>query len=168
MPQRSLAHTAYRITADGVRDQFPLYVRAHVAAWRGSLEEARALAGEGLAMAREAGDAIFEAQCLLTLGFAEVSAGNYEAACAWESSLDALVARTRWGNPGAFRWQGDAVEAFVAVGRLDDARQVTDEVWRQADHPGANGSRALAARCDGLIHAHDGEHHSPRTACCSP
>ncbi len=151
------ADTAYRITADGVRDQFPLYVRAHVAAWQGSLEDARALAGEGLVMAREAGDAIFEAQCLLVLGFVEVSAGRYEAACRYESDLRDQAFRSGCGHPGTFRWQGDAVEAFVAVDRVDDARQVTDEVWRQADRLELNGSRALAARCDGLIHAHDGD-----------
>jgi DNA-binding CsgD family transcriptional regulator len=153
----ALAEKGYRILSDGVRDQFPLYVRAHVAAWRGSLEAARSLAGEGLRMARETGDAIFEAQNLLVLGFTEVSAGRYDAACGHESALRELMDRMRWGQPGVYRWHGDAVEAFLGVGRVEDASDVAGKLWDQADRLDLPGCGALAARCDGLIHAHRGD-----------
>jgi DNA-binding CsgD family transcriptional regulator len=154
----TLADKGYRILSDGVRDQFPLYVRAHVAAWHGSLQTARSLAGEGLRMARETGDAIFEAQNLLVLGFTEVSAGRYEAACGHESALhDLLLGRMRWGHPGIYRWHGDAVEAFLGVGRVEDASDVAGKLWDQADRLDLPGCQALAARCDGLIHAHRGD-----------
>jgi DNA-binding CsgD family transcriptional regulator len=108
-------------------------------------------------MAREAGDAFFEAQNLLVLGFAEVSAGRYPAACGHEAELRDLMDRMRWRHPGAYRWQGDAVEAFLGVGRVDQASEVAIELWRQADHLQLPGCQALAARCDGLIHAHRGD-----------
>jgi DNA-binding CsgD family transcriptional regulator len=153
----TLANKGYRILSDGVRDQFPLYVRAHVAAWRGDLATARDLAGEGLRMARETGDVIFEAQNLLVLGFTELAAGRYKAACGHETAVRDLMDRMRWGHPGVFRWQGDAVEAFLGVGRVDEAGEVASELWRQADRLDLRGCRALAARCDGLIHAHRGD-----------
>jgi DNA-binding CsgD family transcriptional regulator len=153
----TLAEKGYRILSDGVRDQFPLYVRAHVAAWRGELTTAHGLACEGLRMARETGDAIFEAQNLLVLGFTEVSAGRYEAACGHESALRDLLDRMRWGHPGIYRWHGDAVEAFLGVGRVEDASDVAGKLWDQADRLDLPGCRALAARCDGLIHAHRGD-----------
>ena len=153
----TFAETGYRILSDGVRDQFPLYVRAHVAAWRGSLDLARRLAGEGLRMAREGGDAIFEVQHRLVLGFTEVSAGRYEAACGHESALRDLLDRMRWGHPGTYRWQGDAVEAFLGMGRVGEANEVAVRLWDQADRLSLPGCRALAARCDGLIHAHAGD-----------
>jgi DNA-binding CsgD family transcriptional regulator len=152
-----LAEKGYRILSDGVRDQFPLYVRAHVAAWRGELATARGLAREGLRMAREAGDAIFEAQNLLVLGFTEVSAGRYDAACGYESELRDLMVRMRWGHPGIYRWHGDAVEAFLGVGRVEQASEVAAGLWDQADRLDLRGCQALAARCDGLIHAHRGD-----------
>jgi DNA-binding CsgD family transcriptional regulator len=153
----TLAEKGYRILSDGVRDQVPLYVRAHVAAWRGELATAHGLASEGLRMARESGDAIFEAQNLLVLGFTEVSARRYDEACGYESAVRDLMNRMQWGHPGIYRWQGDAVEAFLGVGRVGDASDVAGNLWDQADRLDLPGCQALAARCDGLIHAHRGD-----------
>ena len=116
---QACADRCYRVGADGVRDQMRLYIRAHVEAWRGELDEARRLATTGLAMADEAADSIFAAQCLLVLGFTEVSAGRFDDAARHEARLRDLMARMKWGHPGALRWQGDAVEAFLATGAVD-------------------------------------------------
>jgi DNA-binding CsgD family transcriptional regulator/tetratricopeptide (TPR) repeat protein len=153
----ALAEKGYRMLSDGMRDQFPLYVRAHIAAWHGELVTARDLAGEGLRMARAAGDAVFEAQNLLVLGFTEVSAGRYSVAYGHEAQLRDLMYRMQWKHPGTYRWQGDAVEAFLGVGQVGQASEVAIELWRQADHLHLPGCQALAARCDGLIHAHRGD-----------
>jgi DNA-binding CsgD family transcriptional regulator len=153
----TLAEDGYRTTSDGVHDQFPLYVRAHVAAWQGHLDTGRRFAHEGRRMARATGDAIFEVQNLLVLGFIEVSARDHEAAYRYESDLRDLLAQTQWGHPGTYHWEGDAVEAFLGVGRLDDANEVTVHLWSQADRLNLPGCRALAARCEGLIHAHGGD-----------
>jgi len=108
-------------------------------------------------MARAAGDVVFEAQNLLVLGFTEISAGRYPAACGHESELRDLMHRMGWGHPGTYRWQGDAVEAFLGVGRVDEASDVAIELWHQADRLQLPGCQALAARCDGLIHARRGD-----------
>jgi DNA-binding CsgD family transcriptional regulator len=86
-----------------------------------------------------------------------VSAGRYEAACGHESELRDLLHRMQWGHPGTYRWQADAVEAFLGVGRVEEATEVTVELWDRADHLNLPGCQALAARCDGLIHAHEGD-----------
>ncbi|HEX6056514.1 MAG TPA: LuxR C-terminal-related transcriptional regulator, partial [Intrasporangium sp.] len=154
---RACADRCYRVLADGVRDQMPLYIRAHVQAWRGELDEARRLATTGLAMANDAADLIFQAQCLLVLGFTEVSAGRFDDAAGHEARLRDLMARMKLGHPGALRWQGDAVEAFLATGAVDDAAEVTARLWEEADRMGLAGSRAVAARCEGLLHSHRGD-----------
>ena len=154
---QACADRCYRVGADGVRDQMRLYIRAHVEAWRGELDEARRLATTGLAMADEAADSIFAAQCLLVLGFTEVSAGRFDHAACHEVRLRDLMARMKWGHPGALRWQGDGVEAFLATGATADAAEVTARLWDEADRMGLAGSRAVAARCEGLLHSHRGD-----------
>jgi DNA-binding CsgD family transcriptional regulator len=154
---RECAERCYRLGADGVRDQLPLYIRAHVEAWQGDLDEARRLAGTGLKMADEVEDAIFAAQCLLVLGFTEVSAGRFGDAVPHETRLRDLMGQMRWGHPGALRWQGDAVEAFLATGQEDAADEVTTRLWKEADQLDLPGCRAIAARCEGLAHAHRGD-----------
>jgi DNA-binding CsgD family transcriptional regulator len=151
------ADRSYRVAAGGVRDQMPLYIRAHVEAWRGQLDEALQLAKTGLAMADEAADALLGAQCLLVLGFTEVSAGRFDEAVRHEARLRDLTERMKWGHPGALRWQGDAVDAYLATGAVDDAADLTARLWGQADRMGLAGSRAVAARCEGLLHSHRGD-----------
>lgn len=151
------AERAYHAVADGTHDQAVRYIRAHVAAWTGDLDTARELATGGLTMAKAAWDVIFEAQLLLVLGFTEVSAGRFEEASAHASRLRDSMARMAWGHPGTFRWQGDAVEAFLGTGRVDEALDVTSRLWAQADRLDLLGSQGLAARCDGLIQAHTGD-----------
>ena len=122
-----------------------LYIRAHGEAWRGELDEARRLATTGLAMANEAADSIFPAQCLLVLGFTEVSAGRFDDAARHEARLRTSSARMKLGHPARCGWQGDAVEAFLATGAVDDAAEVTARLWDEADRMGLAGSGGRGA-----------------------
>jgi DNA-binding CsgD family transcriptional regulator len=141
----------------GLRDHTALYIRAYVAAWTGDLDTARQAAKASLATAVRTGDALFEGQALLVLGFTEVSARRFAEASWYESRLRDLLARIKWGPPGLVRWQGDAVEAFLGEGRLQEAVEVTSELWAAADRLDLPGCKGLAAHCDGLIQAHAGE-----------
>ncbi|GIF52467.1 hypothetical protein Afe04nite_70060 [Asanoa ferruginea] len=152
-----LAALGYRLQSDGINDQFPLYVQAHIAACAGNTEAAVRLASEGLRMARRAGDVIFAVQNLLVLAFASLSTGDHAAASRYSSELETLVEGMRWGHPGTYRWHADAVEAHLGIGLLDAATSVTSTLWEQADRLHLRGSQAIAARCQGLIHAHNGD-----------
>ncbi|HET8595067.1 MAG TPA: LuxR family transcriptional regulator [Intrasporangium sp.] len=142
----------------GLHDHSSLYPRAHVAAWTGELDTARQQARATLKMAVAAGDAIFEALSLLVLGFTEVSARRLEEASLYESRLRDLMARVGWGHPGLMpRWQGDAVEAFLGTGRLQEAADLTSLLWHAAERLDLPGCQGLAAHCDGLIQSRAGD-----------
>jgi DNA-binding CsgD family transcriptional regulator len=142
----------------GLRDHSALYPRAHVAAWTGRLDTARQQATATLRMAEAAGDAIFQMLSLVALGFTEVSARRYGEASRYELRLRDLMARLQWRHPGLMpHWQGDAVEAFLGAGHVQDALEVTSQLWSQADRLDLRGCQGLAAHCDGLIQAHRGE-----------
>ncbi len=141
----------------GLRDHSALYIRALVAAWTGDLANARKSAGVCLATAVAAGDVLFEAQALFVLGLTEVSAGRLQQASQYESRIRDIVAKAGWRQPGLTRWQSDAVEAFLGAGHVQEAAEVTAELWSQADQLDLPGCKGVAAHCDGLIQAHEGD-----------
>src|SRR6185312_8697904 len=52
---------------------------------------------------------------------------------------------------------GDAAEALIAIGRLDDAEELVTSLERLGSAPGREVARGLAARCRGLLFAAHGE-----------
>jgi DNA-binding CsgD family transcriptional regulator len=54
-------------------------------------------------------------------------------------------------DPGLLWWQGDLLEALVAVGRLDDARRLVDQLTEQAAATGRRWPEAIAARGRGIL-----------------
>ncbi|MEV0713134.1 AAA family ATPase [Asanoa sp. NPDC050611] len=152
-----LAAQGYRLQSDGLNDQFPLYVQAHIAACSGDAIAALQMANDGLRMAAQSGDAIFTAQNLLVLAFVKLSTDDHAAASRYANELDKLLRRMRWGHPGTYRWHADAVEAHLGAGLLDAATSVTSSLWAQADRLRLRGSQAVASRCQGLVNAYTGD-----------
>lgn len=153
----ALLQQASRISADGRHDEALLYFRAIAAAWQGRLDDARTDAEAALAMARRVGNRLFEAPAHHALGFVELSDGREEAAA---QQYDAVVAGMRamgWRHPGLVVWHGNAVEAFLAVGRRTDAAALVDELEAAAVAQDLTTSAALARRCRGLICADAGD-----------
>ena len=130
-----------------------LSVRALVAAHRGDVETARVQLDESAAVASSVADLWHALHNRVTLGLLEVSLGRYEDALvavgSLEEDLDALGIR----EPGVFPFELDAIEAFVALGRLDDAQRTIE---RQAAFPRAR-TQAVAAHGRGLVLAARGD-----------
>jgi tetratricopeptide (TPR) repeat protein len=134
-----------------------LYARALVHAHRGLVARARAEGEEGLALATAAGFVPAAAWNLHALGFLEWSLGNATGVCAHLEGLGAAVAAAGVSDPSPVRFLSDAVEALVAVGRLDDAAAVLDPFEERAEALGRGWAIAVAARCRALLAAARGD-----------
>ncbi|HET7367434.1 MAG TPA: LuxR family transcriptional regulator [Gaiella sp.] len=128
-----------------------LRLEALLAATRGEPDDADRLATEGLMatdsfMLRWNWLENHRARGLVALQRGEPSAARDAFAAVW-----AYTTREGIDNPGAFPVAPDLVEALVAVGELDEARQVTDRLRGLAQaqrHPWAEAS---VLRCDALV-----------------
>jgi DNA-binding CsgD family transcriptional regulator len=137
-----------------------LSARAQVAAYAGREEEARRNADEALTLFNWSGWQTAAWRPRATLGFLDLSLGDYEAAAhrlgpaALSAVSTGLAAAVTWG--GALSY-GDAVEALVGVGRLEEAELIVPLLERRGSSPGGAWPRGLAARCRGLMLAARGD-----------
>jgi DNA-binding CsgD family transcriptional regulator len=135
-----------------------LIPRAELAAYAGRVDEARRDAAEALE-ACQRGGAMFMAGWQLTiLGFLEVSLGNYQAAL---TTLEPLI-RMLQAAPGATEnfvaaFVPDAVEAFVAMGRLDDAEPLIAALERNGRRLDRAWMLAIGGRCRAMVLAARGD-----------
>jgi DNA-binding CsgD family transcriptional regulator len=133
-----------------------LFPKALTAAHRGRVDEARSAAEEGVRLCQENED-LLDASChRWVLGFLELSLSEPAAAMQHLEPaleyLDALGAE----EPCIIPCIPDAVEALVALGRVDEAGELVDrleEQGRAMDRPWA---RATALRGRGLLLAQRG------------
>ncbi len=137
--------------------QFSLAARALVDAHLGRVEAAKRGIDEGLSLSAM-GSAPARFEFLAIRGFLELSLGDPVAAMTSFKSLMGEVAAAGFNDPGPpFRHQGDAAEALVELGRLDEAQALVDwldERGRSLDRPWAT---ATAARCRALVQAASGD-----------
>jgi DNA-binding CsgD family transcriptional regulator len=122
----------------------------------GHLDVARALATADLAADEALGELAGVACQLRSLGFIELSAGNLDTAAT--HLLRAIALGTGLGvrEPGILRVHGDAIEALIGCGRLDEAATLIDDL----DASTASGlpwSAAIAGRCRGQLLAARGD-----------
>ena len=92
-----------------------------------------------------------------SLGFTELSAGN--PAGATEHFLRALsISSEEVGiaRPAILRLQGDAVAALVTLGRIGEARRLTDQLDASAQANHLPWATAIAGVCHGLLQAAEG------------
>ncbi|GLP81743.1 ATP-binding protein [Mycobacterium antarcticum] len=109
----------------------PLFVamtiRAALAAYAGREGEARRDTAAALAASQRCGANLLVVWTLTTLGFLELSLGNYEATLTATAPLLArLEAAPRATEIVSATFVPDAVEAMVNLGRLDDAERLVD------------------------------------------
>jgi DNA-binding CsgD family transcriptional regulator len=132
-----------------------LYASALVNARLGRVDQARADAQEGAAIAEEARSEFFELQNLAVLGFLELSLGDAQAAARRLVPLSARLVALGWCEPTLSSAWPDAIEALIATGESVRASALLAEYERLGRAAGSAPAAAHAARVRGLVHAAD-------------
>jgi len=132
-------------------------VRTAVAAYRGRERDARAEARQAIEDAQGCGAEYLTEWPIMSLGFLEVSLGNYvEALTVLQPLLDRFDA-----TPGTeimtSAYLPDAVEAMIALGRLDDAEPLMEALERNGSRLDRPWMLAVGARCRSMWLAARGE-----------
>jgi DNA-binding CsgD family transcriptional regulator len=138
-------------TGQGLTQAFLLASRARVHALRGHADQARSLAGEGLAIAWRGG--LYPAIQFNTsvLAFVDLSLGHHVAVHAHLGPLADVLASIGMAEPGILRFVPDEIEALVALGELERAASILDAFEARATALQRTWSLATAARCRGLV-----------------
>jgi DNA-binding CsgD family transcriptional regulator len=141
-----------------------LCTRALVLAHLGRLDEARATAEEGLRLAESCGAGIGRRLAQWAHGLVDLSLGAFTDAHARLQALREASDAARIVDPGENRYLGDLGEALVALGEVDEADRLADEL----DALGASLERpsavAIAWRIRGLAALERGDLDSAQAA----
>lgn len=131
--------------------------RAIASAFLGRERQAREDIRSATAGAEQCGAHFLAVWPLMTLGFLEVSLGNHAAAL---NVLQPLLIRAKGGRdlgPSPALYVTDAVEAMVALGRLDEPTPLIDMLERKGTELDSAWFLAVAARCRSMTLAAGGE-----------
>jgi DNA-binding CsgD family transcriptional regulator len=140
----------------------PLFVamtiRAALAALAGREDQARRATGEALAASQRCGANLLVVWTLTTLGFLELSLGNYDAALvAVGPLLSHLDAAPKATEIPAASFVPDAVEALIQLGRLAEAEPLIDTLERNGARLDRAWMLAVGARCRAMLLAAHGD-----------
>ncbi|NUR39340.1 MAG: AAA family ATPase [Streptomyces sp.] len=124
----------------------------------GEVERALELAREAVAHAEEDGDQMYVSRALTALGYAQLVAGDAEAAVRSLRRVRELEQGLGITDPARGRWQGDLAESLVRTGELREAQDVIDVTREQALRLGRESVLAVLDRAEGLLRAARGEH----------
>jgi DNA-binding CsgD family transcriptional regulator len=161
------AEEAYEIDVESGRilgRGHTLFPKALVEAHRGEVEAARSDAEEGLRLCLLNED-LLDASCHgAVLGFLELSLSDPSAAIERLEPVLGFLEAMGAAEPGVIPCVPDAIEALVALGRLERATELLvahEEKGRALDRPWA---LATAARCRGVLAAARGDQPASMTA----
>jgi DNA-binding CsgD family transcriptional regulator len=127
--------------------------RALIAAHRGDVVATRRDADEALRLVAETGSGFADLIARSALGLLELSLGDASAAVQWLEPLLDRVTAAGVREPGLARFVPDLVEAWLALGRVEDASTLLESFEEQAaalDRPSAV---AGSARCRAILTA---------------
>jgi len=126
------------------------FATALAGAHLGRVEQARADAEEGAALAAAGGNEVFRMLNLWALGFLELSLDDAAAANQHLRDLPDIVNGMGYRNPGVRPVHADAIEARIRVGDLavDSLIDDLEQQGKTLDNPWA---RAVAGRCRRLL-----------------
>jgi DNA-binding CsgD family transcriptional regulator len=124
-----------------------------VDAHRGRIAEVR----EAVAAAGEPVEPVVRMLWARTLGLVELSAGHADAANDQLSAAIRLLEEMRFREPAVWRVDADAIEAAVAVGDIERADTMTARLEESAIRSRIPWTRAIGARCRGLVLAARGD-----------
>jgi DNA-binding CsgD family transcriptional regulator len=151
------AETLAELTGSQSMRAFAVAERAFVAAHEGDVERARAASAEAIALGATVGFFLPQLWGCATLTLLELSIGNPEAAWRACEELTIPIETFGVGEPILPFFLPDAIEALLALGRLDRAAPLISSLegrGRELDRPWA---LALGARCRGLLLAAQGD-----------
>jgi DNA-binding CsgD family transcriptional regulator len=143
-------------TGQGVAETRALTLETMVQASRGNVDAARSKAMACLALSERSDDSLSVIRCLKSLGLLELSLGHPAEAVEYLNRGLGVELGAGY-DPGVCRILPDAIEALVAVGRLQDALELVERLeayGRRLDRPWA---LAAGARCRGLLEAGTGD-----------
>jgi DNA-binding CsgD family transcriptional regulator len=157
--------TAYAVEGYEIMEQYDapqaqsalLYAWALARTYLGDVEQARALAERGLALARSTKSVNHEINNMRVLGFLDLSLGDAEAAAAHLLPVVSRSAAMRYGRAGVARRLPDAVDALIMGGQLGHARRLLEQLEllaRELEFPAV---KAAALRSRGLLRAAEGD-----------
>lgn len=144
-------------TGQGAQRATALFNLSLADAHLGNVEEALAEAGESLAFAEQEEDLYFIGLACWALGAAHVHGGNPEAALTPLERAAALREKIGVKDPGRWRSYPDHVEALVAAGDLQRARQQTDLLLERGLAANSISGVATGHRSRALVAAAAGE-----------
>jgi DNA-binding CsgD family transcriptional regulator len=134
------------------------YAQALIDAHLGRLDAARTEAADGLSAAAAAGGDDWAVMMLhAALGFAELSAGNLDAAEASLSGAAGLAERIGLAEPAAWRFHANYVEVLIGLGDIDRVRKLLGWLEGRGRATGRQWTLATAARCRALLLAAQGD-----------
>ena len=160
---RAAAHAAEAMTileeSGQLRTQgHPVLIyQAWAAALLGRVDEARRLASDGLRLAAAMGDRFCVALSSSVLGFLDVSLADYERAPGDLEAAMLFVDDLDAAEPAVMPCVPDLIEAYAALGRIDDARGLIDRLERHSAAGGGPWAVATAARGRALVAAAQGD-----------
>jgi DNA-binding CsgD family transcriptional regulator len=149
-------HEVARRTGQAVTERVSLALEAMVEACWGHVDVARTKAESALVLSERADDPRFVIRNLKTLGFIDLSIGDPGGALGY-FGRGLELERDAGYDPCVLRLVPDAVEAMLAMGRLEAARpliEALEDNGRRLDRPWA---LATGARCRGLLEAASGD-----------
>lgn len=151
--ERLVADVAERaaLTGADLPQAFARVARAHLRAWTGEVDAARANGEAALATLSEAGMVSGAVFTQAALGRAELSVGNHEKAAEWLVPAAGQMAAMGLKEPAVAPLLPDAVQALIALDRLDEAEPLVALLEDSGRRPGRDWAEAVGARCRGLL-----------------
>jgi DNA-binding CsgD family transcriptional regulator len=159
--ERAATEAEHRLLALGtpVSRMLALTARAQVEAYRGRAELARQVAEEALALAESTDWKGAIAWQQMTLGFLDLSVGDTAGAADRLFPFAAAAIESGLPEPAAdgVLMHGDAAEALILVGRVDEAEPLVALLEERGAALGRLWAIAVGARCRALILAGAGD-----------
>ncbi len=151
------SETLSRLTNSRTTLGVALAVRSFILALKGDAEEVRRASAEALEFARQVGLVTPLGAIALALGWLELSLGDHEAA--WRACELPTVAFEYLGitEPSLGFFLPEALEAMIALGHLDRAEKLIDQLESRSREMGRTWILSVALRCRGLLLAARGD-----------
>ena len=143
--------TERRNPAGNARKPIRPYLAAVVAARRGELETATALATDALALATSTADRRNQLRSTAVLGYITLTSDRHSEAVEHLAKVEDMQANLGYAHPGIVRSTADLIEALIAVGEIAQATSQLEQFTRQATQARSAWGSATALRCRGLL-----------------